>query len=101
MSERGWERVRRVLRLPSSPKRIQADVDAELRFHVDGRIEDLMREGLSRDEAEREAIRRFGDVDEYRRQAHMIDQAMHSKRGRMELLDVIGREARHAIRMLR
>ena len=39
------------------------EVDSEIRFHIERRIEALMREGRSRAEAEREALRRFGDVE--------------------------------------
>ncbi|HEX3868556.1 MAG TPA: ABC transporter permease, partial [Gemmatimonadaceae bacterium] len=51
--------------------------------------------------AEREARRRFGDVDVYRREARAIDQAMHSRRKRMELFDAIRQEVRHAFHALR
>ncbi|MGH7623152.1 MAG: permease prefix domain 1-containing protein, partial [Gemmatimonadaceae bacterium] len=43
---------------------VQRDVDAELRFHFEARIEELMGQGLSRDEAHARAIEEFGDVDE-------------------------------------
>ena len=34
---------------------VQRDIDAELRFHFDTRIEELMRQGKSRDEARAQA----------------------------------------------
>jgi hypothetical protein len=52
---------------------IAADVDDELRTHLELRIEALMAAGLSRDDARREAIRRFGDIDgtrQYCRRQH-------------------------------
>ena len=56
--------MKRVFRLPGTRRRAEQALDAELRFHLEGRIEDLMeREGLSRDNAEREAQRRFGNFD--------------------------------------
>ena len=59
--------MKRVFRLPGTRRRVDEELDAELRFHLDGRIEDLMeREHLTRDVAEREARRRFGDYDTYR-----------------------------------
>jgi predicted permease len=36
------------------------DIDDELRFHLDARVEELVASGMPRDEAEREARRRFG-----------------------------------------
>jgi predicted permease len=91
-----------VFRLPLTTRRLHDELDAEFRFHLEGRVEELMeREHLSRADAESEARRRFGDIHEYRRQTRTIDQHMHRRRNRMELLDAIGREARLALRALR
>lgn len=93
--------MKRVFRLPSSRNRIDADLDAELRFHLEGRIEELIeREGLSREAAEREARRRFGDYDDYRSQAHAIDDGMIQRRTLMALLESVVRETRTAARAL-
>ncbi len=43
------------------------EVDAEVRFHIEARIDELMAEGLDRDEAERRAVAEFGDVEGARR----------------------------------
>lgn len=50
-------RIRRAFRLLAAPDRIRDDVDAELRFHIDGRIDDLVARGIPRVEAEREVGR--------------------------------------------
>ena len=72
-----WNRIRRVFRLPDTRRRLHDAVDDELRFHLEGRIEDLIdREGLSRADAEREARRRFGDFQAYRHETHSIDDTM-------------------------
>jgi predicted permease len=93
--------MRRVFRLPGGGQRIDRELEEEFRFHLEGRIEELMeREGLSREAAEREARRRFGDYEAYRRQARNIDDMMLHRRDRMELLDTIAREMRHAARTL-
>jgi putative ABC transport system permease protein len=93
---------RRVFRLPSSRDRLRDELDAELLFHLEGRIEDLMeREGLSRDAAAREAKRRFGDVQSYAKEIRSIDDGMLHRRNRMELRSAILRETRHAFRTLR
>ena len=48
-SDRLWHQLRRVFRLPASRARLDAELDDELRFHLEGRIEELMqREGLDR-----------------------------------------------------
>jgi predicted permease len=44
------------------PSQSAADLDEELRFHLEQRIADLEKDGLSRDEAERAARRQFGKV---------------------------------------
>jgi putative ABC transport system permease protein len=100
-SHPAWGRIRRVFRLPATTRRLGDELDAELRFHLQGRVEDLIeREHLTRDEAEREARRRFGDFSHYRRQVRDIDEAMLHRRQRMELTQMLLRETRHATRTL-
>lgn len=99
--DRLWQRLRRVFRLPASHRRLDADVDEELRFHLEGRIDELMvRERLTRDQAEAEARRRFGDYAHYRREAREIDHETHHRRERMHAIDAIVREAKRAARTL-
>jgi predicted permease len=50
-----------------SRETILAEVDEELRYHLDRRAEDLRAEGLTREEAERTARAEFGDLDAARR----------------------------------
>jgi predicted permease len=96
-----WRAVRRVFRLPATRDRMHTELDDELRFHIEGRIDELMeREGLPRAAAEREANRRFGDVGMYRRETRSIDDTMLDRRHRMDLLAAIRRETRHAVRSL-
>ena len=93
--------MRRVFRLPGTARRIDDEVEREFAFHLEGRIEDIIaREGLSRDAAEREARRRFGDYHGYRQAARDIDQHMLNRRNRMDLLETIRRETRQAARAL-
>jgi predicted permease len=49
--------------MPPGTGRVSEDVDEEVRFHLERKIERLMREGMSEDQARTEASRRFGDVD--------------------------------------
>jgi putative ABC transport system permease protein len=94
--------VRRVFRLPGTQSRAQRELDDELRFHIEGRVEELMeREGLSRADAEREATRRFGDINEYRRQTNAIDDKILQRGRRMDIIETVARESRHAVRTLR
>ena len=69
--------TRRVFRLPPSPERLAREVDEELRFHIEGRIDELVASGWRRADAEAEARRRFGDYAMYRREARDIDLITH------------------------
>jgi predicted permease len=75
-------------------------VDEELLFHIEGRIEDFVARGMTREQAEAEARRRFGDLDGYRRQARDIDERLVRDRRRLELLGAFLRETRRAARGL-
>ena len=44
-------------------KKFESDMDAELRFHVSAYVDDLIRSGLNRTEAERRARIEFGTVE--------------------------------------
>jgi putative ABC transport system permease protein len=95
-----WAGLRRVFRLPGSPARITREVDEELRFHLDGRVEQLVAAGWSRHDAEMEAQRLFGDYAAYRREARAIDLITHQQRRRMDIVDVVRREVRQSVRAL-
>ncbi|HEU4631144.1 MAG TPA: ABC transporter permease [Gemmatimonadaceae bacterium] len=57
-------RFRRLFRWPwRTAAQVRADVDAELRFHLEERARDLEREGLSATGAARRARAEFGDVE--------------------------------------
>ncbi len=56
-------RLRSWLRATLFRARTESDMDAELRFHLESRVEDLLRCGLSREEAIRQASIEFGGVE--------------------------------------
>ncbi len=92
--------MRRVFRLPESRDRARRALDDELRFHLEGRIEELISQGFSRDDAESEARRRFGDLDAHRDATLAIDDQIIHEHRRMDFLDTVTRELRHAARSL-
>jgi len=49
-------------------QRFERDMDEELAFHLQSRIDDHLRRGLSRTDAERRARLEFGGVDKYKEQ---------------------------------
>ncbi len=46
--------------------RIERDIDQELRFHIESYIDDLLRSGLSRKEAEQRARLEFGNIESHK-----------------------------------
>ncbi len=52
-----WDRLRRTLSTQTD-----TDIDDEPRFHVEARVDDLMRDGFAEDAARRTALRQFGNV---------------------------------------
>ena len=63
----GEPEFRRVFRLPRAPRRqVARELDDEFDYHLDRRIEKLVGEGLSPDEARTRALETFGDVDDVR-----------------------------------
>jgi putative ABC transport system permease protein len=63
--------IRRVLRLAlRRPGRAPGDIDEEVRFHITERVDQLVARGWAREEACREAERRFGPIDDTRRALH-------------------------------
>jgi predicted permease len=59
--ERGFRYLRR------QADDVQADVDEELRVHLEMRVEELAAKGMSADAARSEALRQFGDLEFTRR----------------------------------
>jgi predicted permease len=72
---------------------VDRDIDDELRFHLEARIEDLQRRGLTADEATAEARRRFGDLSRLREDSQDVK--------RQVWLASLGRDIRYAGRLLR
>src|SRR2546423_15306341 len=62
-SMRLWNRWRSWLRAILRRSRMESEMDAELRFHVEARAEDLVRSGVPRDEALRRARIEFGAIE--------------------------------------
>jgi predicted permease len=92
--------MKRVFRLPLTKRRLSQTIDAELRFHLEERIEELVASGMSRDAATAEARRRLGDLETHRRAMRAIDEEMLMRRRRRELGDTLGRELKQATRAL-
>jgi predicted permease len=96
-----WQGLRRVFRLPLGSQLVEGEVSEEIRFHLEERIEELMAQGMGRDEAEREARSRFGDPRSVRNQLQRIDRRMVRRRSLGDALEALWRDVRFAGRALR
>ncbi|MCP3141579.1 ABC transporter permease [Pyxidicoccus xibeiensis] len=90
----------RALRSLLRREHLEDDVAEELEFHLAMRTEEYVARGMTPEAAREEALRRFGSVDAYRRQTHMIDEGLAREQRRMELWDMVRRETRQALRSL-
>ena len=58
--------VQRLFRLPASRAEMLRDANEEMQCHFSMRVAELRALGMSDQEAEEEALRRFGDAEEFR-----------------------------------
>ena len=92
----------RFLRLPwRSPSRRRADLEDELRFYFDMRTRELMEQGLREQDARREAVREFGDL-EYTKQYCLAEDAMGTREDRTtDIFAELRQDVVHSWRTLR
>ncbi|MGH7618232.1 MAG: ADOP family duplicated permease, partial [Gemmatimonadaceae bacterium] len=74
--------------------------DEELRFHIDGRIDELVAQGMSRADAEREARTRFGDYRRIESEVQRLDRGSHRRRTLADRADAVALDFRYSIRAL-
>ncbi len=92
----GWTSWLRVWR-----RSAEADVDAELRFHFDARIDDLVAGGAVPEAARAQALAEFGDVETVRSRLGAIDRRIVHRNRRADWWESVGQDLRHALRGLR
>ena len=80
---------------------VDADVEEELRFHLDMRERSYLARGLSAAEAREAARRRFGDLEHHRKTLRRQDSRRHRRRRWAEYAGEWFQDARFAVRMLR
>ncbi len=93
--------VRRIFELPKSPDRVARELSDEMQIHIDMRAEELRALGMSESDARAEALRRFGDEEEF--QAYAARRAVVRARvsGLRELSTEWGQDLRFALRLFR
>jgi putative ABC transport system permease protein len=92
-SPRQFSWLRSWLRATFRRRRMETDMDAELRFHLQARAEDLIRSGVPIHEALRRARLEFGAVEATKEECRQA-------RG-LAALDSISRDVRFSVRMMR
>jgi predicted permease len=93
---------RRIFNFPWRTVRdIRADVDDELRFHIEERAAELVASGAAPDVARTEALREFGDVDDARRYINDLDRGTESLNRRKDYFGELRQDLTYALRKLR
>ena len=82
------------------PEAIRDEVDEELRVHLEMRIEELRAKGLSPDDARRQAVRQFGDIEGTRRYCRRQDLEKENRVQRLLFLQDLAQDVRIGLRNL-
>ncbi|MEP6492606.1 MAG: ABC transporter permease [bacterium] len=95
-------RRKRFFRVPwRTARQIRADVDEELRFHLDMRVDALVALGLAPDAAHTRAMQEFGDLDDARRYIGAVDRDIEAAERRSEIMKDFWHDVGYAARKLR
>ncbi len=95
-----WQGMRRLFRLALGRRTLEEDVDQELRFHLEERVEELVAQGTSRADAEREVRARFGDITRIGAEIRRLDSGALARRQRVEAAAALARDFRLGVRSL-
>lgn len=98
-SEPRFAGLRRVLGVPG--RSVQTEVDEELAFHLESRIQELVATGESDSAARRIAEREFGDVRASRHELAAVDRRRRRRERIRQTVDGVAQDARYAVRALR
>jgi putative ABC transport system permease protein len=79
---------------------VAADVDEELRVHLEMRIDELVESGMTREEARREAMRQFGDLEGTRRYCRDQDQTRENAMQRALSVQDVMQDVKIGVRSL-
>ncbi|HJQ21531.1 MAG TPA: ABC transporter permease [Gemmatimonadaceae bacterium] len=80
---------------------LRADVDDELAFHVESRVQEYIAGGMSPDDARRHALQRFGDVERVRSTVETIDREFQADMNNAHMWDDFTQDIQYAFRALR
>ena len=88
-----WSRIQTWARATLRRPRMESEMDAELRFHVEARADDLIRDGLPQEEAIRRARIEFGGIERVKEEGR-------EARG-LRFFDALLQDVRYGQRVLR
>ena len=91
-----WRRYLRLVR--PNPA---ADLDDELRDHLQSATEALVARGMAPTDARAEALRRFGNVGRVRREVQLLDRRQLARKSRRSVVESVVYDLRYAARGLR
>lgn len=91
-----WRRYLRFWRRNSA-----ADVEDELRFHLESTVDELMAAGMSAEAAHDAARRKFGDVDGISKTLYSLSERRERHMTRAEWLDAVRQDLVYGLRQLR
>ena len=92
----------RLFRLPwRTSQQIRRDVDDELGFHLDMRVDALIALGLTPDAARTQALREFGDLEDARRYIGAVDRDIEAAQRRNDYMRDLWQDIGYAARKLR
>ncbi|MES2124124.1 MAG: ADOP family duplicated permease [Gemmatimonadota bacterium] len=94
-------RFRRLFRIDRGAVDVPVAVADELQFHFDMTIDELLAAGKSREEATREAHRRFGDLEQTRLGLQHIGRVRVTRERRAQWWSGMSQDLRYALRGLR
>jgi predicted permease len=98
MSDQGpmWRRYLRLAR-PNAA----ADLDDEIAFHVNARVDEMVATGMTREEAERAALSRLGDLARFRAQTLRVDRQLEREKTMRDRFETVIADVTFALRQLR
>jgi putative ABC transport system permease protein len=83
-----------------SRRQMEADIEDEIVFHIEGKVDALMEEGLSEQEARDMARRRFGDEGRYKAEMAAASDQRIKRKKREVTMDSIIRDLKYSLRQI-
>src|SRR6188474_3784234 len=81
-------------------RNVRSEVDEELNHHIEMRIDELVEGGMPREDARREALKQFGDLEGTRRYCRAQDETRENTMQRMLSIQDLSQDLRIGIRSL-